>query len=144
VDDHQGMVLTNWHVLRDLLKKNPAAFTATATGFKIQEDALTIDFCGESGSLVKKRFQLVEATPSGIDGKDLACLDAAVFKLGKSIDGAALPAAIPVSADLAGPQGSMSSLCVIGFPFRPEQTSGTVNGVNWDWARQKGSVNNPD
>jgi len=133
VDDQQGIVLTNWHVLRDLLTRHPAAFTATATGFKIQKNAVTIDFCGESGSVVKKRFQLVEATPSGIDGKGLACLDAAVFKLGKSIDGAPLPSAIPVSADLDGPQGTMSSLCLIGFPFRPEQTSGTGNGVNWDW-----------
>jgi V8-like Glu-specific endopeptidase len=82
---------------------------------------------------VKKRVQLVETTPSGIDGEGLASLDAAVFKLGKSIDGAALPSAIPVSGDLAGPQGTMSSLCIIGFPFPPEQTSGKVGIVDWDW-----------
>jgi serine protease len=67
LDDQQGIVLTNWHILRDLLTKHPAAFTSTATGFKIQENAVTIDFFGESGSVVKKRFQLVEATQSPCD-----------------------------------------------------------------------------
>jgi hypothetical protein len=93
-----------------------------------------IDFAAESGSLVKKRFQIVEATPSGIDGTGFARLDASVMRIEEIKDvSPALPEAIPVLADLDGPQGNLSSFCVIGYPGPPQFTSGVHEGVDWTW-----------
>jgi V8-like Glu-specific endopeptidase len=139
VDDAKGLVLTNLHVLHAMLSAIPNAMVQTASGFRILKGGAFIDFAAEDGSLEKKRFRIVEATPSGIDGPDFARLDASVLRIEPIVgDGAspAMPKAVPVIADLGGPTGSMSSFCVIGFPGRPERMSGIVGGVDWDWVTQ--------
>ena len=139
VDDAKGLVLTNLHVVEAMLEGIPNAMVRTASGFRILRDGAFIDFSAEEGSLVKKRFRVVEAAPSPIDGPDFERLDAAVLKI-EAIEGSGgsppMPKAIPVIADLGGPTGSMSSFCVIGYPGRPEVMSGVVDGVNWDWVTQ--------
>jgi V8-like Glu-specific endopeptidase len=137
--DANGIVLTNLHVLHAMLNAIPNAMIQSGSKFRVLKGGAFIDFAGEDGSLVKKRFRVVEATPSGIDGPVFARLDAAVLRIEPlDVDGgaAAMPAPIPVVADLGGPTGAMSSFCVIGFPGRPEVMSGVVDGVDWDWVTQ--------
>jgi V8-like Glu-specific endopeptidase len=138
VDGAKGLVLTNLHVLHAMLAAVPNAMIRSGAGFRVLAGAVFIDFAAEDGSLVKKRFRVVEVTPSGIDGPGFQRLDAAVARI-EPLDGAAalpMPKPIPVIADLSGPTGAMSSFCVIGFPGRPEVMSGIVDGVNWDWVTQ--------
>lgn len=136
VDDAKGLVLTNLHVLHAMLSSIPNGMIQTATGFRILKNAAFVDFAAEDGSLVKKRFRVVEAIPSGIDGPDFERLDAAVLRIEPDTNSPPMPKAIPVMADLAGPAGAMSSFCVIGYPGRPEVMSGVVDGVDWDWVTQ--------
>ncbi len=136
VDSAKGLVLTNLHVLHAMLKGIPNAMIQTASGFRVLKGGAFIDFAAEDGSLRKNRFRIVEATPSGIDGQNFARLDVAVLRIEKMEESQAIPEAVPVSADLAGPSGSMASFCVIGFPAKPQVTSGIVDGVDWDWVTQ--------
>lgn len=133
--DASGLVLTNLHVLHAMLESIPNAMFRVGANFRVLKGAAFIDFAAEDGSLVRKRFAIVEARPSGIDGPKLERLDAAVLVI-EPVQGAhaaPMPTPIPVLADLAGPTGAMSSFCVIGFPGPPETTSGVVDGVDWDW-----------
>jgi hypothetical protein len=134
VDGQKGLILTNLHVLTGMQMTIPEAMTRTAGGFRFDKDSVIIDFAAEANSLVTKSLPLVEATvPSGIEGSGLLGLDLAVFRIADVAGNIQLPQAIPVSTDLAGPTGQMSSFCLIGFPGRPQETSGTVGGVDWDW-----------
>jgi serine protease len=123
VDCQKGLVLTNRHVLNGI-----PATTRTAEGSRFAKDSVIIDFAAEANSLVTRSFPIVEGTPSGIDG-----LDIAVLRIADGVGCTELPKPIPVSTDLAGPKGEMSSFCLIGFPGRPAQTSGAAGGVDWDW-----------
>jgi hypothetical protein len=134
VDSGKGLVITNLHVLEEMFNSVPESMVAASRGFKVNNDAVFVDFAGEDGSLIKKRFRVVEATPSPVDGKKFARLDVAVLRI-EAIQNESpqMPEAIPVVADLSGPTGSMPSFCVVGFPGKPELTAGVVDGVDWDW-----------
>jgi Trypsin-like peptidase domain len=127
VDSAKGLIMTNLHVLRDMLPYVPGIGPAVEGGptLKFPKDKLFIDFAGEDGSLEQRRFRILEATPSPVAGLDVAVMQIADIP-GETV---AMPPAIPVVADTAGPTGSMPSFCVIGFPFKPVTTA----GVNWDW-----------
>jgi hypothetical protein len=137
VDADKGLVLTNLHVLEAMLRSIPNAMIQTKSGFRVLKRGAYIDFAAEDGSLERRRFRIVEATPSGIDGPGFSRLDIAVLKIEEAGadegGGAKLPRPIPVIADVGGAQGAMSSFCVIGFPGRPDVLSGVVDGVDWDW-----------
>jgi V8-like Glu-specific endopeptidase len=137
VDKGKGLVLTNLHVLEAMWRRMPNAMLKNSNGsFRVLEGAAFVDFAAESGSLVKKRFRITEATPSGIDGSGFARLDAAVLRI-EPIAGdnpsPALPEPIPVISDTDGPQGNLTSFAVIGFPGPPPFTSGVHEGVDWMW-----------
>ena len=133
VDAQNGLVLTNLHVLEAMWRRLPNAMIPTPSGFRVLAGAAFIDFAGESGSLVKKRFQIVEAKPSGVDGDDFERLDAAVLRIEALPTSPSLPAPIAVIADTDGPQGNLQSFCVIGYPGPPRFTSGIHEGVDWTW-----------
>jgi hypothetical protein len=132
----KGIVLTNLHVLEAMWRRLPNFMIPTTSGFRVLPGAAFIDFAAESGSLVKKRFQIVEAKPSGVDGDNFARLDAAVFHIEpivKPTPSPALPEPIAVLADTDGPQGNLDSFFVIGYPGPPRFTTGIHEGVDWTW-----------
>jgi len=127
-----GTVLTNWHVLDAMLRRSSTLAEEIDGTFRIY-DGVRIDFGGETQSLARKRFKVVSATPSGIDGNSFARLDIAVLRIEALPESPALPTPVPLLADLNAAQGATAPVCVIGFPGRPEQISGTSDGIDWTW-----------
>ena len=133
VDQDNGLVLTNLHVLLAMAKRLPHAMARTATGFQVFDGAF-VDFAAESGSADMRRYRVVEATPSGTDGTGFARLDAAVLRIEPLPDGPPdIPEAITVRSDPDGPLGRLASYCIVGYPARPTQVTGTAEGVDWAW-----------
>lgn len=133
VDAGKGLVLTNLHVLEAMWRRLPNAMLRTGATFRILPGAAFIDFLSEAGSLASKRFPIVEARPSGVDGTGFARLDAAVLTLGDGGPDAPMPDAIPVVADQSAAQGGLLSFCTVGYPGRPSYLAGTHEGVDWAW-----------
>jgi len=133
VDHHNGLVLTNRHVLDALVQRLPHAVTRSATGFRVFDGAF-VDFAAESGSADVRRYRIVEATPSQVNGRSFARLDAAVLRIEPLPGGPQdIPDPLTVSADPDGPLGHLSSHCLVGYPARPLYESGTIEGVDWAW-----------
>lgn len=136
-DENSGLILTNLHVLEEMRKRlSNAVLSNGKGGFQFLGDSAFIDFAAESGSLDRKRFKIVEATPSGIDGPGYARLDAAVMKIapvGSAGAALAVPDPIPVIPDIAGAQGELASFCVVGYPGPAPYSSGVHEGVDWVW-----------
>ncbi len=132
VDGDRGLVLTNQHVLDAMWRRLPHAMARTATGFRVHDGAV-IDFAAESGSSRTRRFRIVEATPSTVDGPGFARLDVAVLRIDPDQPEEVIPDAVPVLADPDGPRGNLGSFCVVGFPGPPRFISGLHEGVDWRW-----------
>jgi len=106
---------------------------SSGTYYRILGDSAFINFAAESGINRTDRFRIVEAWPSPVDGNGFGRLDAAVLKIEPTAMSQTVPAAVPLAADSAGPDGSLSSFCVIGFPGPPPYVGGMREGVNWAW-----------
>jgi hypothetical protein len=133
VDQRNGLVLTNRHVLVGMVERLPHAVARTTTGFRVFDGAF-VDFAAESGSADVRRYRIVEATPSQVNGTKFARLDAAVLRIEPLPDGPQdVPAALTVSADPDGPLGRLASYCIVGYPAQPVYESGTIEGVDWAW-----------
>ena len=133
VDHRNGLALTNRHVLDDIVQRLPHARTRTGTGFRVFDGAF-VDFAAESGSANVRRYRVVEATPSQVNGTNFARLDAAVLRIEPLPDGPQdVPDALTVSADPDGPLGRLASYCIVGYPAQPVYASGTIEGVDWAW-----------
>jgi hypothetical protein len=129
----RGLVLTNWHVVAAMRQTLPGSVTPTATGFTVS-DGVFVDFLAEANAAGKRRFKVIDATPSGIDGGGFAKLDAAVLTI-EPIPGEspALPQPLTIKADVAGPRGQRPSICLIGYPGQPQFLGGLHDGVDWTW-----------
>ena len=133
VDDRNGLVLTNRHVLDAMVERLPHAVARRSTGFRVFDGAF-VDFAAESGSADVRRYRVVEATPSQVNGTNFARLDAAVLRIEPLPDGPQdVPDALTVSADPDGPLGRLASYCIVGYPAQPVYESGTIEGVDWAW-----------
>ena len=133
VDDRNGLVLTNRHVLDAMVERLPHAVARTTAGFRVFDGAF-VDFAAESGSADVRRYRIVEATPSEVNGTRFARLDAAVLRIEPLPDGPQdVPDALTVSADPDGPLGRLASYCIVGYPAQPVYASGTIEGVDWAW-----------
>ena len=133
VDDRNGLVLTNKHVLDAMVERLPHAVARTTAGFRVFDGAF-VDFAAESGSADVRRYRIVEAAPSQVNGTDFARLDAAVLRIEPLPDGPQdVPDALTVSADPDGPLGRLASYCIVGYPAQPVYASGTIEGVDWAW-----------
>jgi len=133
VDDRNGLVLTNRHVLDAMVERLPHAVARTTAGFRVFDGAF-VDFAAESGSADVRRYRIVEAAPSQVNGTDFARLDAAVLRIEPLPDGPQdVPDALTVSADPDGPLGRLASYCIVGYPAQPVYASGTIEGVDWAW-----------
>jgi hypothetical protein len=80
VDHRNGLVLTNRHVLVAMVERLPHAVARRITGFRVFDGAF-VDFAAESGSADVRRYRVVEATPSQVNGTKFARLDAAVLRI---------------------------------------------------------------
>jgi len=133
VDHRTGLVLTNRHVLQFMVERLGHAVARTTTGFRVFDGAF-VDFAAESGSADVRRYRVVEATPSQVNGTNFARLDAAVLRIEPLPDGPQdVPDALTVSADPDGPLGRLASYCIVGYPAQPVYESGTIEGVDWAW-----------
>jgi hypothetical protein len=133
VDHRNGLVLTNRHVLQVMVERLPHTVARTTTGFRVFDGAF-VDFAAESGSADIRRYRVVEATPSQVNGTNFARLDAAVLRIEPLPDGPSdVPDALTVSADPDGPLGRLASYCIVGYPAQPVYESGTIEGVDWAW-----------
>jgi hypothetical protein len=133
VDHRNGLVLTNRHVLDAVVDRLPHSVARTTTGFRVSDGAF-VDFAAESGSADVRRYRVVEATPSQVNGTNFARLDAAVLRIEPLPDGPQdVPKALAVSADPDGPLGHLASYCIVGYPARPLYETGTIEGVDWAW-----------
>ncbi len=134
-----GLVLTNLHVLAKMYSSLSYAMLPNGKGgYRFLGPSAYIDFAAESGSLERRRFQIVEGAPSGIDGPQFQRLDAAVLKI-VPVDGEPAPAwpdPIPLAADLDATQGVTDSFCVVGCPGPPPYPDGVHEGVDWAWVHK--------
>ena len=134
VDSAAGLALTNLHVVEVMRKRLPHLVQPSDSGFTVR-GGVFVDFAVESGRADKNRFRVVEAiTPTTVDGPGFTRLDAAVLRLEPTAESdPALPPAIPVTADPAGPAGNLASYCVVGFPGPPQFIGGIHEGIDWTW-----------
>ncbi len=133
VDHRNGLVMTNRHVLVAMVERSPHEVVRRSTGFRIFDGAF-VDFAAESGSADVRRYRIVEATPSQVNGTGFDRLDAAVLRIEPLPDGPQeVPVALTVSADPDGPLGHLASYCIVGYPAQPVYESGTIAGVDWAW-----------
>jgi hypothetical protein len=136
VDSAKGLALTNWHVVEAVCRRPTTLFEAEGAGRYRFYGGAYVDFAAETGAAVPKRFRVVEAEVSGVDGAAFERLDAAVLHL-EPLDGNAMPQAVSLTTDPDGPGGTFESLCLIGHPGRPAQGSGVENvggkSIDWGW-----------
>jgi hypothetical protein len=105
VDHRNGLVMTNRHVLVAMVERSPHEVVRRSTGFRVFDGAF-VDFAAESGSADVRRYRVVEATPSQVNGTNFARLDAAVLRIEPLPDGPQdVPDALTVSADPDGRLG---------------------------------------
>lgn len=134
VDRGAGLALTNLHVVEAMWRRVPHHMERTEQGLRVRAGVF-VDFVGEFGGQKRNRFRVVDViVPPAADGPGFLRLDAAVLRLepiqGNETD---LPPAIGISTGLNGPQGGLSSFCLVGFPGPPRYFGGRHEGVDWTW-----------
>ena len=129
----RGLALTNLHVLLELRAELPHLFKAgdTQDRFRVRP-GVTVDFSRESNRLNRPPFRVVEAEASGIEGLGFGRLDLATLRLEPTEAGQAIPAAIPLVADLDVANGARD-MCVIGYPGPPDDFTTADGRVDWGW-----------
>jgi serine protease len=134
IDRDAGLVLTNYHVLDDARKRYGIAMEQSGHTVRVLGE-LMIDFAGETSSLARNRFRVVEAQLPVGAGRQPGELDAAVLRIAsQDATTGTLPAqAAHLSADLAYAQGASPTLCTIGFPGPPVQLSPPGAQIDWDF-----------
>jgi len=135
VDAGKGLVLTNWHVVEAMCRRQTTIYESKGKGRFRFFDGVCIDFAAESGAQQPNLFKIVEAQTSNVDGTGFARLDAAVLRI-EPMAAQNIPRAVRISADAEGPSGNLASLCLISHPGRPQLAGGieTFNGRRIDWA----------
>lgn len=133
VDAGQGLVLTNFHVVKHAREVSGVAMQGNGQTLTVN-DKWVIEFSGESGSAVRNRWLVKEVRlPTGA-GVSFGGLDAAVLRI-EEFDPheSKLPAsAIVLSADADYSTGAgTASLVTIGFPGTPD--TATPPGATIDW-----------
>jgi hypothetical protein len=131
VDADRGLVLTNYHVIRDARDNFGIAMTRTGNRLRI-DGMLEIDFAGEAGALTKNRYRIISVElPVGF-GPGFGVIDAAVARIEALPASGPLPVAVPVLSRFpAYADGAMTSFATIGFPGAPAIRDGVVDGVDW-------------
>lgn len=140
VDATGPWVLSNFHVVRQALRSYPVFSVPTNRGLRFT-GGLEIDFVAETESTETNRWSIDEAVFPNQAGEGFGRIDAVLLRLGKSLDGKPLPAQeewrktkrIAFSPAKGFVNGEMPALAVLGFPSRPPQNAGMVDGIDWSW-----------
>lgn len=140
VDPRGPWVLSNFHVIQQALRAYPIFNFPTERGLRIT-GGLEIDFIAETDATETNRWSIEEAVFPNMAGEGFHFIDAAFLRLGRSLDGKPLPAQGPghtsdriVFSRVQGlVTGEMPLLAVLGFPSRPPQNAGIVDGIDWGW-----------
>ena len=127
----EGWVLTNAHVLDAALRRGTTLAERQGDRFRIAE-GVYIDFLAETTAFERHRFKVVEAIPTPVEGDGFARLDAALLRI-EPEGPAASPPAVQLVADMDAALGAYDSVCLIGYPGKPPQTSGISEDVDWTW-----------
>ena len=134
VEAGQGLVLTNYHVHEAILggpltrwtRNEKAPNRINVTG------GVVIDFDGEINQMVNPGFRVVEIIlPKGSSSKN-GGFDVAVLRI-EPIDMRPMPQAIPLVGNANAGNGAIPSLCMIGFPGRPDVKPDKIDPVDWNW-----------
>jgi hypothetical protein len=136
IDKDQGLVLTNQHVLEGLLWR-PTTLAERLGGFYRIYEGVTVEFCGEADSPETRQFRVVEAHPTPVEGPGFARLDVALLKIEALPASPPLPKPLVLDMSSEKGDGSLISLCAIGFPGPPNYAIGVHEGVDFGWVHSQ-------
>jgi V8-like Glu-specific endopeptidase len=136
VDRDEGLVLTNQHVLEEVLSHSSTLSERSGRDYRIYQGVF-VEFCGEADSPETKLFKVVEANPTPVEGESLARLDVALLKIETLPTSSLLPLALELDISSEKGDGSLISLCAIGFPGPPERAFGIHDGVDFGWVHHQ-------
>lgn len=136
VDPGKGLVLTNFHVLAAILRAGAPSVVNVRDPKRINfYGGVVVDFDGEIGRPPAVAFKVVEAViPEGA-GMTASTVDVAMLRI-QPIDPrstTSLPAGVKLTSDLDLPNGAVPNFCMVGFPAKPEKTTGFHEGIDWGW-----------
>jgi hypothetical protein len=136
VDHDQGLVLTNQHVLEALLGRSSTLAERVGRNYRIHE-GVDVEFCGEADRPETKLFKVVEARPSPVEGDGFSRLDVSLLKIEVLPASPSLPPALTLDMNSQKADGSLISLCAVGFPGPPAHAIGTYDGVDFGWVHNQ-------
>jgi murein DD-endopeptidase MepM/ murein hydrolase activator NlpD len=95
-----------------------------------------VEFNGEADMPERRRFQVVGAHRTPVEGKALAevdfrRLDIAMLRIAPLPDSPALPRVPELELSAERADGSLISFCSIGFPGPPTSVFGVINGIDF-------------
>jgi hypothetical protein len=132
----KGLVLTNQHVLEALLWRSSTLAERVGRNYRIQEGVF-VEFAGEADCLETKLFKVAEARPTPMDGDGFSRLDVSLLKIEVLPSSASLPPALTLDMNSEKGDGSLISLCAVGFPGPPAHAIGTYDGVDFGWVHNQ-------
>ena len=124
IDAVNGYVLTNQHVLNALLRRGSTVAERSGRIFSIK-DGVVVDFNGEADRPEPRRFKVVEARATPVEGGELHMvdfnrLDIALLKIAPLPDLPPLPAAMPMELTTARVAFCTSPICAAIWAVAPE------------------------
>jgi hypothetical protein len=132
VDKEQGLVLTNQHVLEALLWRSSTLAERVGRNYRIHEGVF-VEFGGEADRPEPKLFKVVEACPTPAEGREFSRLDVSRLKIEALPTSPSLPPALTLDMSSEKGDGSLISLCAVGFPGPPDYAIGVHDGVDFGW-----------
>lgn len=134
-DESFGLVLTNQHVLEAILHRMSTLIERKHGKHKIH-DGVFVDFSAEADTVERRRFKVVEAWATPIEGDDFSRLDIAVLRIEPVEPCDSLPKKLELETLIERGDGAMISFCTIGYPGPPANVTGTINGVDLSWVHR--------
>ncbi|BCH23521.1 trypsin-like serine peptidase [Mesorhizobium sp. L-8-3] len=131
VDRDEALVLTNQHVLGAVLARSSTKWERVGPDYRIYEGVFA-EFGGEADRPESKLFKVVQARPTPAEG-----LDVSLLKLEAVPTSPDLPPALTLDMSSEKADGSLISLCAIGFPGPPGATFGLHSGVDFGWVHNQ-------
>jgi hypothetical protein len=135
IDAQEGLVLTTQHVLDAMLRRGSTVAERFGRTHRI-DDGVFVEFNGEADMPERRRFKVVEARRTPVEGNrlksvDFERLDIAVLKIAPLADSPDLPQIMTPELSSERADGSLISFCSIGFPGPPRDTFGVINGIDF-------------
>jgi hypothetical protein len=136
IDQDQGLVLTNQHVLEALLGRSSTLGERVGRAYRIHEGVF-VEFGGEADRPVTKLFKVVEARPTPVEGNGFLRLDVSLLQLEALPTSPHLPPALTLDMSSEKGDGSLISHCAVGFPGPPRYAIGFHEGIDFGWVHNQ-------